>query len=391
MDDDTVRFPDPEPKPPNDVFRIRVSYPYIAPEAKGEVLKTIEKGDISSATNAIDKLEDELVKYYKVSSATVCNSGYSALVIALKLARVGVGDEVLIPAFTMVAVANAVLTVGAKPVFVDCAPGGEFNPTATEYGQKLTPQCRALIVTHTYGVPADCLELQQFCKSHDLAFIEDIAEAIGTEYKGQLVGTFGDFACASLYANKTITAGDGGFVLINRPDEGLKERAKSYTNHGFSSRYHFVHFEASGNYKLSGLQAAFVKPAVARIGEVMLDRNRIATLYRRALVGTPGVDLMPVNPYGMDAPWMFGVIVKSKETRTHVRKKLAAAGIETRDYFFPLHLQPMMSKLQNTNLRSLPRSEVLGSRGFYLPTYFGLSDARIQEICEVLKTAVHDQ
>ena len=380
-------LPSSEPRPPNGEFLLQVSYPYIPTGAKEEVIKAIEGGTISSATKIIDELEDELCKYYAVPFATACSNGYSALLMGLKLASIQAGADVLIPSFTMAAVVNAVLAVGANPVFVDCAEGA-LNPSLVEYEKKLTSKSQCLIVTHTYGVPADCLGLQQFCRSHNLIFIEDIAEAIGTEYNGKLVGTFGDFACASLYANKTITAGDGGFVLSTRTDDNLKQRARSYTNHGFSQNYHFVHFESSGNYKMSGLQAAFVKPAVAKIREVMLDRNRIARLYRQLLEGCPGITLMQMNPYGLDAPWMFGIMLDSKKTREEVRIKLAEVGIETRNFFFPLHLQPLVIKMNNNKVENLPHSEQLGSTGIYLPTFYGITESDICKVCKVLRDSM---
>ena len=266
-----------------------------------------------------------------------------------------------------------------------------------QYERQLKPNTTALIVTHTYGVPADCSGLQKFCKTNGLIFIEDIAESIGTEYHGKMVGTFGDFACASLYANKMITAGDGGFVLGNCQSEEeadqLLHRANSYANHGFSKDYHFLHFEFSGNYKMSGLQAAFVTPAVSHISEVMEDRLRITNGYRKELSGVSGLKLMPFNPYGKDAPWMFGVMVDSKKIRTAVRKKLAADGIETRDFFFPLHLQPMMLQLANNPAyppEELPNAELLGSTGFYLPTFYGIKEESIKYVAECLRKALEN-
>ncbi len=381
------KIPDAEPRRSSNGFRIQVSKPFIPQGAKERILRAIDQETISSATTVVEEFEDELRRHFGVPFAKACSSGYSALVLGLKLAHIGAGADVLIPSFTMAAVLTSVLSVGANPVFVDCAKG-QFNPSVAEYEKRLTPDTRALVVAHTYGVPADCSELQAFCAANNLTFIEDIAEAIGTDYRGRLVGTFGDFACASLYANKTITAGDGGFVLSTRKDEDLRDRANSYANHGFTKDFHFLHFEASGNYKMSGLQAAFATPAVARIPEVMRDRNRIGKSYCRHLSGVAGLTLMPRNPHGLDAPWMFGVMVDSKETRKRVRQHLADAGIETRDYFFPLHLQPLVLELKGEQIEEFPNAEHVGTTGFYLPTFYQIRDEDILEICTQLKTAL---
>lgn len=385
-------FPDPEPLMTG-LPKIQVAYPFIPPEAKQRVVKAIEDGEISSATSVVKEFEAELRNYFQVPFAKSCSSGYSALVLALKLACVKPGEEVLIPTFTMAAVVNAVLTVGARPIFVDCEEGN-LNPSVSQYKQHITSSTSALIVTHTYGIPADCLSLKMFCEEKRITLIEDIAEAIGSEYCGKLVGTFGHFACASLYANKIITAGDGGFVLSNcdiiEADE-LTQRANSYANHGFSKDYHFVHFESSGNYKMSGLQAAFAIPAVAHISEVVEDRERIAGCYRRHLSEIPGLHLIPKNKYGKDAPWMFGVMVESKKLRTEIRQKLADSGIETRDFFFPLHLQPMMLDLFGSFVEEYPHAEQLGMTGFYLPTFYGMKDTDVEQVARCLKKAIQKE
>lgn len=378
------KFPDPEPS--IQLKQLQVSYPFIPPEAKESVVKAIEDGNISSATSTVKLFEEKLQEHFQVNFAKACSSGYSALVLALKLANVKQGEEVLLPTFTMAATVNAVIAIGAKPVFVDCEEGS-FNPSVKQYEEQISPKTTALIVTHTYGLPADCLPLKTLCQENNICFIEDIAEAIGTEYRGKLVGTFGDFACASLYANKTITAGDGGFVISNCNNaQELILRANSYANHGFTKDYHFVHYESSGNYKMSGLQAAFVTPAVAYISEVIKDRERIAECYRKHLSKVPGLTLMPKNQYGRDAPWMFGVMVESKKLRTQLRNKLAEDGIETRNFFFPLHLQPMLK--QETEVH--PVAEKLGMTGFYLPTFYDMNDAKIEKVSHCLKKAMEE-
>ncbi len=387
-------YPDPEPSfSTSGIPKMQVSYPFIPPGAKETVMKAIEDGKISSATSVVQEFEAELRKFFQVPFAKACSSGYSALLLALKLANVKQEDQVLMPAFTMAAVVNAVFAVGAKPVFVDCDEG-QFNPSVGQYEQHITPRSKALIVTHTYGVPAECSPLKSLCEAKGIILIEDIAEAIGTEYCSKLVGTFGDFACASLYANKTITAGDGGFILSSNCDlvqaKQLNQRANSYANHGFSKDFHFLHFESSGNYKMSGLQAAFATPAVALIPEVMQDRERIADCYRKQLAEISNLSLMPKNPYGRDAPWMFGVMVESKKMRTEIRQKLADNGIETRDFFFPLHLQPMVLERLGGLEEKHPYAEKLAMTGFYLPTFYGMKNTDIEKVTRCLKKALRE-
>ena len=378
-------IPAPEPRPPSGGFTLRVSNPYISSKSKDRVMEAIENATISSGSSVVAGFEDKLKQFYSVPFAKACSSGFSALVLSLRLASVGPGDDVIIPSFTFVAVANSVLMVGANPIFVDCADG-QLNPSPSQYEEKVTPSTKAIIVTHTFGVPADCSALRKLCNSKGLIFIEDIAEAIGTEYNGKMVGTFGDFACSSLYANKIITSGDGGFVISKNEQDA--SRAHSYTNHGSLTDIRFFHLECCGNYKMSGLQAAFATPAVEEIPMVIEDRRRICTSYRNLLGSVSDLMLLPINSFGQDAPWLFGVLVKSKHHRTFIRNELAKQGIETRDFFFPLHLQPAIVEKVGLRDDSLMNSVFLGTHGFCLPTYYGLKEEDIEFICNCLKKAI---
>lgn len=387
-------FPPPEPQQPKGGYHIRVAQPYVSPLAKARVMKAIDDNTISSGSSVVEEFESELKDFFKVPLAVACSNGYSALFIALKLAGIGEDDDVLIPSFTFIAVVNAVIAIGANPVFVDSESTQQINPSVAQYKDKLTPTTKALIVTHTYGTPGNSAHIRTFCDEHDLIMIEDIAEAIGVEINGKLAGTYGDYACSSLYANKVITAGDGGFILSKHSANMVETRAKSYRNHGFSMLYRFVHFEPSGNYKMSGLQAAFVLPAVKEIPKVIEDRLRISNQYRMYLEPATQARKLSVisrNRYGTDSPWVFGVMLKSKETRKAVRQSMATKGIETREYFFPLHMQPSVTKcfkVVESLSGTLPVSEDLAMRGLCLPTYYGLREEDIQYICNCLLTCL---
>jgi dTDP-4-amino-4,6-dideoxygalactose transaminase len=149
------------------------------------------------------------------------------------------------------------------------------------------------------------------------------------------VGTFGDFGCASLYANKLITAGDGRFIVSRLAEP--KERLCSLRNHGFQQFAHFIHLESSGDYTINGLGAALAAMAVPHIDAILERRGRIAVRYRALLDGIEGLECVKAAQYGPDKPWLFGVILVEKCNRADARAKLAHAGIETRDFFFPLH------------------------------------------------------
>ncbi|XP_062510624.1 GDP-perosamine synthase-like [Corticium candelabrum] len=381
-----VQLPLPEPPKPSCGWKFPVAIPYISPAAKQSVCKALDEGLISSATRPIKEFEDELMKYFNVSTVKACNSGYSALVLCLRLAGIKTGDEVLVPSLTMVAVPNAVSTVGGESVFIDV--GRDYNPTVQQIESVITSKTKAVLVTHTYGVPADLEGARRVCNERNLILIEDISECIGTWYNEVITGTIGDFAAASLYANKLITSGDGGFVLSKHREWNgisLQYQVDSLANHGFVPNYHFVHFDQSGNYKMGGLAAALITPAVRDIPKLLAHRTQLATWYRNYLSDIPGITLMPKSSYGPDAPWVFGVEVKDRKRRHDIRCAMATKGIETRDFFIPLHLQPAFQRGEIPP--NLPQSEHLGEVGFYLPTHFHLNNHDVLHICNVLRVA----
>jgi perosamine synthetase len=372
----------PHPEPICTEWKYRVAEPFLSPTAISDVVSVLTKRQLSSASEVVRDFEKSLCSFFKVPTAVACSNGWAALVLALRAAGICRGDLVLLPAFTMVAVLNAVRDVGAVPVFVDSSSESP-NPSVKEYQTAAktvdSKSIRAVIVTHTYGSPSDIEEIAALCKSSGWRLIEDICEAIGVTYgeKNQLVGTFGDFACASLYANKLITSGDGGFVLAK--DADIADVLRSYRNHGFSAYFHFVHFNPSGNYKMSGLQAALAMSAVPCIPKLIEQRRKIAEAYTTNLKDCNGLTLMNVK-----TPWVFGVLVKSKDIRSIIRQLLANDGIETRDFFFPLHLQPFLHEWNN----SLPNSEHFGTCGFYLPTHSQLQGRDISFISKALRQAL---
>jgi len=209
--------------------------------------------------------------------------------------------------------------------------------------------------------------------------MEDICEAIGTKWNGKLVGTFGDFACGSLYANKVVTAGDGGWVMAK--DETRHDRLKSLVNHGFDPRYHFLHFETAPNAKMNGLGAALACASVAHIDRLNVHRHAMAGWYREHLKNTP-VECMQKGQH--DEPWVFGVMCKSKAEKDELRDWLASNFIETRNYFFPLHMQPS-NFYQGTQTYEihLPECEKLSAHGFYMPSHRYLEEPDVKYICAV--------
>jgi len=281
----------------------------------------------------------------------------------------------------MVAVSNAVKTVGATPIYVDCGVGS-VNPGPAEYLARASPKVKCAITVNTFGVPAPMNEICATCKEQNWILIEDICESIGTTYEGRYIGTFGDFACGSLYANKIVTAGDGGWVMTK--DKFRHDRLKSLVNHGFDPLFHFMHFETAPNAKINGLGAALACPSIAKIPEVNVHRNMLMAQYRKHLAGLP---LTMMEEGERDEPWVVGAVAETKDHKEALRVHLAKSAIETRNYFFPLHLQPS-NFYQGTQTYDicLPNCEHLGDCGFYFPSHHYLEESDVIFICAVTRS-----
>uniref|UniRef100_A0A7S2PJ77 DegT/DnrJ/EryC1/StrS aminotransferase family protein n=1 Tax=Zooxanthella nutricula TaxID=1333877 RepID=A0A7S2PJ77_9DINO len=377
-------MPSPEPKPGPSGWLYRVLEPYYSRECVDNVMQAMLGGQISSGAAWPRRLAEQICALYGVPVALPTSSGASALHVALLACDLGPQDHVLVPSFTMVAVANMVKMVGAKPLYCDCAPGS-LNPGREELLQKATPRTKAIIVCHTYGVACkDIRAIAALCKERGWWLIEDICEAMGTKDDGgDLVGTFGDFAVSSLYANKPITAGDGGWVHARDPKH--HDRLKSLINHGFDPAYHFLHFETAPNAKMNGLGAAFVCSQVRELPKIMEQRGQLAAWYREELVGLQ--DLKCMEQRKVDAPWVFGIETKDRKTRDSLRDHLAARGVETRNYFFPLHLEPVNFYGSEVGVYDvvLPNAEHAAQVGFYLPTHYFLERADVVYISGLVK------
>mmetsp|Transcript_120099 Transcript_120099/g.299591 ORF Transcript_120099/g.299591 Transcript_120099/m.299591 type:complete len:458 (-) Transcript_120099:152-1525(-) len=377
-------MPSPEPKPGEVGWLYRVLEPYYSRECVDNVMQAMLGGQISSGAAWPRRLAEQICLLYGVPVALPTSSGASALHVALLACNLGQQDHVLVPSFTMVAVANMVKMVGAKPIYCDCATGS-LNPGQEDLLRKATPRTKAVIVCHTYGVACkDIDSISALCKERGWWLIEDICEAMGTRAdNGDLVGTFGDFAVSSLYANKPITAGDGGWVHAREPKH--HDRLKSLINHGFDPAYHFLHFETAPNAKMNGLGAAFVCSQVKLLPDIMKNRSQLALWYREQLADVPGLRCMEQRSH--DAPWVFGVETADRQTRDRVRDHLAARGIETRNYFYPLHLEPVNFYGSDAGVYDivLPNAEHVAQVGFYLPTHSFLQREDILYICSLIR------
>ena len=331
--------------------------------------------------------ESALADFHAVPDAVAVSSGTAGLHLALLTLGIGEGDEVIVPSFTFVAVANAVLQVRATPVFAEIDPVTlNLDPAAVE--QAITPRTRALLVVHTFGVSAQMDKLQAIARRHHLALIEDACEAIGAEFQSRRTGSFGDLAVFGFYPNKQITTGEGGAVLVRDPAHAI--RLRSLRNQGRQPSSDWLdHAEVGYNYRLSELACALGRVQLNRIGEMLALRQGAAERYDALLNGIPGLEPPPLTLPQRAISWFVYVVrVPEGVDRNRVQATLASRGIATGRYFAPIHLQPAWRAQPCARAATLPVTEAIARRTLALPFFNRISSSQLEEVAVALREAI---
>jgi perosamine synthetase len=320
--------------------------------------------------------EAALAQYHAVHHAVAVSSGTAGLHLALLTLGIGPGDEVILPSFAFIAVANSVLQVRATPVFADIDPVTlNLSPAAVE--QSITVRTRAILVVHTFGVPADMAALQSIARRHNLLILEDACEAIGAEVKTnsgetrctRRAGSLGDLAVLGFYPNKQLTTGEGGAVLAH--SAAHTTRLRSLRNQGRAETADWLdHTEPGYNYRLSDIACALGRVQLSRIDEMLALRRDAAQRYHSLLAAVPGLELPPQTLPGLTISW-FVYVVRLPQTadRDRIRTALTACGIATGRYFAPIHLQPAWRGHPSAAAASLPITESIARRTLALPFF----------------------
>jgi len=304
----------------------------------------------------------------------------------LALATLGLepGDEVIIPTFTMIATANAVTYLGARPVLVDSEPC-TWNMDMNQVEAAVTARTRAIIPVHTYGHPVDMDALMHIADRHGLFVLEDAAEAHGARYQDRGVGSLGHAAAFSFYGNKIITTGEGGMVTTNRED--VARLAWNLRDHAFSTERHFWHKFLGYNYRMTNLQAAIGLAQTEQLEKFVAARRSNAAYYTQLLRAIPGITTPPEAPWATNVFWMYGIMVEKEFgiSRDELRRRLAQRGIETRTFFIPMHCQPIY--FDQYRGQRFPVAEDLCRRGLYLPSASALTRDDIETVVEAVAEA----
>jgi perosamine synthetase len=363
---------------------IPVCEPFLSGRELEYVLDCLKSNWISSQGKYIQEFEQRFARYCGCQYGVSTTSGTTALHLALASLGIGVGDEVIIPAFTMIATAFAVAYTGAQPVLVD-AEAETWNMDTSRIEAKITPRTKVIMPVHIYGHPCDMDPIMKMALKHHLWVIEDAAEVHGAEYKGQKAGGIGHVNCFSFYANKIITTGEGGMVVTNNAE--IAEQARALKDLAHSREKRFLHTDIAFNYRMTNLQAAIGLAQFERIDELVERRRAHAYLYNSLLRDIAGIRLPPEKEWAKNVYWMYGILVEEgfSPSRDELMERLKDRGIDSRAFFIPVHQQPAFRKMNLFRGESYPIAERLSQRGLYLPSGSGLHEDQIKYVCEAIK------
>ena len=348
------------------------------------LIECIKTGWISSEGPFVAEFENGMAERVGRRYGVAVSSGSAALDVAVKALGIGALDEVIMPAFTIISCASAVVKNGALPVLVDIDQH-TWNMKAEDVAHKITDRTRAVMAVHTYGLPVDMDPLLELCRSKGLLLIEDAAEQIGQTYHGRACGSFGDISVLSFYANKHVTTGEGGMVLTDDPH--IARRCRSLRNLCFEEHQRFVHKELGWNYRMTNLQAAVGVAQLERLDETIAKKRRMGNYYNELLSGTPGLQLPEIRGVGAESIfWVYGVAVDEKVpfNAADIMGRLKEKGIGTRPFFWPMHWQPVFREMGLFDGDAHPVSERLATHGFYLPSGSAMTPNEIRTCAEAL-------
>lgn len=364
---------------------IPVNTPLLDGNEAAYLAECIRTGWISSEGPFIKRFEQAMAQAAGRRHGVAVTNGSVALDIAVHALGLEAGAEVIIPTFTIISCASAVVRAGLVPVGVDCDPA-TWNMTVEGVEAAITPRTRAIMLVHIYGLPVDLEPILALARKHGLKVIEDAAEMHGQSYRGAPCGSFGDISTFSFYPNKHVTTGEGGMILTD--DDGLADRLRGLRNLCFQPQQRFVHEELGWNARMTNLQAALGVAQVERLPRTVELKRRIGRLYDEQLAGVDRIR-RPVERtnYADNIYWVYGIVLNddvpfdAREAMT----RLAAKGIGTRPFFWCMHEQPVLRRMGFMLDESHPNAECVARRGFYLPSGLALTEDEIARSATALK------
>ncbi|MEA5573957.1 DegT/DnrJ/EryC1/StrS family aminotransferase [Calothrix sp. UHCC 0171] len=363
---------------------IPVNEPILDGNEKKYLFECIETGWISSEGPFVKQFEEQFAARVGRKYGIAVSNGSVALDATVAALEIAQGDEVILPTFTIISCAAAIVRAGAVPVVVDC-DRHTWNMDVSQIEAKITTRTKAIMAVHIYGLPVNMEPVLALADKYGLKIIEDAAEMHGQTYKGLPCGSFGDISTFSFYPNKHITTGEGGMLVTD--DEKLAERCRSLRNLCFQPQKRFVHEELGWNFRMTNLQAALGVAQLERLDEFVTRKRYMGQRYTELLSNIPGLQL-PVTKtdYAENIYWVYGLVLKDEVPfdGEEAMRRLGKYKIGTRPFFWCMHEQPVFQKMGLFNGVSCPIAERIARRGFYIPSGMALSNEQMEQVSKTL-------
>lgn len=363
--------------------RIYLSSPHMSDEGYEQqyVQEAFDTNWIAPLGKNVNEFENELAAKVGAKAAAALSSGTAAIHLALKAAGVGEGDIVFCQSLTFSATANPIIYQNAIPVFIDSDyETWNMCPKALEKVFEKYPEVKAVIVVHLYGLSADMDKIVELCRKHNVVLIEDAAESLGTLYKGQHTGTFGDYGIFSFNGNKIITTSGGG-MLVSDDEEKIK-KVRFWATQSRDKARHYQHSELGFNYRMSNVVAGIGRGQLKVLDQRVAKKKYIFEYYKRELGGLEGVDFMPVNDWNEPNYWLSCMTLNEKIRPIDVMEALEKENIESRPIWKPMHLQPYFEKY---DFIGEGISEKIFENGVCLPSDTKMTDEDLARVVGIIK------
>ena len=363
---------------------IPVNRPAISESDITAVVESLRNTWISGDTPPVNALEEGLRDILGVKEVVAISSGTTAIDLSIEALEIQAGDECVVPAFTIMSSVSNLLRHGAKLILIDSDPN-TWSLNAELAADAISEKTKLVLPVHIYGLSVDMDPIMDKAKTTRTFVLEDAAEALGVDYKGQPCGSIGDASIFSFYANKIVTGGEGGAVATN--DLEFAARVRYFRNLCFNPQQRFVHEDLGWNARLAGLPASLISSQLGRLENLVAQKTKIAERYLAGLEGHPWLDFHPqTTTYSKNTYWVFGVVLKDDAPfdAEGIQQELRKLGVDTRRFFCPLHLQPLAKNHSITKFGKMLVAERLWNRGFYLPSGLGNTIDEFEKVIDVL-------
>jgi perosamine synthetase len=372
---------------------VPVNEPLLTDEDFAPLEDAFRTGWISSAGRYVDAFEQGWAAFCEQRHGIAVANGTVALQVAVEALGIGPGDEVILPSYTIISCALAIVRAGATPVLVDCCPT-TFNMMPEQVAVKITSATKAIMVVHMFGHPVDMDPILALAERHGLAIIEDAAEVHGARYlscrdtpeaRWRPCGGMGHIATFSFFANKLITTGEGGMVLTS--DDQLAQRCRDLRNLCFRSDRRFLHTEMGHQFRLTNMQAAVGVNQITRIEKIVDRKRAIAAAYTKRLQDINGLQLPSEERWGRSVFWVYSLLLAEDHPldACEFAAALKEEGIETRPFFLGMHEQPALHDRGLFRDERYPVTEYIARKGLYVPSGLALTEEQMELVVSAVR------